>query len=258
MLQPGTTNREEPPRRIVRLTTSPWSPRIASIATDEVHVCSVPLENPPLPIPTLLGCLTADERERADRFRVPKPRVQFITARGILRLLLGNILGMHPEKVPIGYTGIGKPILQGLSDTLQFNVTHTDGLALIALARWRVGVDIERIRPMENPEGLVARFFSPVERTRFSSLDPSKQLNGFFRGWTCKEALIKAAGLSVAYLDEFDVELNPDEPATLLAARHQELSSSEWGLAAWAPAMGYLAAVAVEGVKEVEMNLLAQ
>jgi 4'-phosphopantetheinyl transferase len=203
----------------------------------------------------LLGCLAADERDRAERYLVVKPRHQFIVTRGILRLLLGNILGVTPEKVPIGYTGVGKPILLGISDALHFSVTHTDGLALIALASRVIGVDVEQIRPIANPEGLVARFFSSAEQAEYLSIDPSKRLAGFFRGWTCKEALIKAAGLSVAYLDEFDVELNPDEPAKLLAARHPGLAGTEWGLAAWIPAEGYSAAVAVKGVSEVGAEL---
>lgn len=255
MLQSQSANREESPSRVVRLTTCQWSSEIASPAVDEIQVCCVPLEHPPLPISELLGCLAADERDRAERYLVVKPRHQFIVTRGILRLLLGNILGVTPEKVPIGYTGVGKPILLGISDALHFSVTHTDGLALIALASRVIGVDVEQIRPIANPEGLVARFFSSAEQAEYLSIDPSKRLAGFFRGWTCKEALIKAAGLSVAYLDEFDVELNPDEPAKLLAARHPGLAGTEWGLAAWIPAEGYSAAVAVKGVSEVGAEL---
>ncbi len=255
MLQSQSVDREESPSRVVRLTTCQWSPELASPAVDEIRVCSVPLEHPPLPITELFGCLAADERDRAERYLVVKPRQQFIVTRGILRLLLGTILGVAPEKVPIGYTGVGKPIVLGISDALHFNVTHTDGLALIALASRVIGVDVEQIRPIANLEGLVARFFSPAEQAAYLLLDPLKRLAGFFRGWTCKEALIKAAGLSVAYLDEFDVELNPDESAKLLAARHPALAATEWGIAAWIPAEGYSAAVAIKGVREVATEL---
>jgi len=255
MLHSQSADREESPSQVVRLTTCQWSSELASPAVDEIRVCCVPLEHPPLPITDLFGCLAADERNRAERYLVVKPRHQFIATRGILRLLLGNILGIAPEKVPIGYTGVGKPILLGISSALHFNVTHTDGLGLIALASHVIGVDVEKIRPIANPEGLIARFFSPAEQATYLLLDPLKRRAGFFRGWTCKEALIKAAGLSVAYLDEFDVELNPDEPAKLLAARHPGLAGTEWGLAAWIPAEGYSAAVAVEGVREVATEL---
>ena len=149
--------------------------------------------------------------------------------------------------MPITYTGVGKPALAEPHTTLHFNVTHTDGLALIALARRPVGIDIERIRPVSDPEGLVGRFFSAAERESYLALPAELRPAGFFRGWTCKEAVIKAAGLSVAYLDGFDVELNPLCPAALLAARHPVLAGMGLGLAAWEPAGGYAAAVAIEG-----------
>jgi 4'-phosphopantetheinyl transferase len=45
-------------------------------------------------------------------------------------------------------------------------------------------------------------------------------------------------------LDDFDVELHPDRPPAVLAARDPALAGP-WGLTAWSPADGYAAAVAV-------------
>ncbi len=233
-----------------RLIVTPWSADIHSVDRDEIRVVVVPLENAPTQFNELLEVLIDEERERADRFRVEKPRVQFVITRGLLRLTLGKILGIAPRNVPIGYAGAGKPVLENNFSDLHFNVTHTDGLALIALARRAIGIDVERVRPMANQEGLVVRFFSRVEQEAYLSLEPAKQSAGFFRGWTCKEALIKAVGLSVAYLDTFDVELNPDKEARLLAARNPGLMGMKWSLTAVEPADGYAAAVAV-GFQEV-------
>ena len=77
---------------------------------------------------------------------------------------------MPPLEVPISNTGAGKPVIAGAN--LHFNVTHTDGLALIALAHRAVGIDVERVREMANPEGLVSRFFSPHERDEFFRCPP--------------------------------------------------------------------------------------
>lgn len=236
--------------RNCRLNLSGWSPGIDSIAEDEVRVVVIPLDRGPVN-QELLAYLTEDERERAIRYRVEKAHHQFVTTRGILRLLLGKLLQIDPANVPIGYTGAGKPILEIDPPPLHFNVTHTDGLALIALAQRKLGIDVERLRTVANPEGLVTRFFSPAEQSEFLALDESRKMAGFFRGWTSKEALIKAAGFSVAYLDTFDVQLNPDQPARLLASRHPELMSCQWALAGLAPAEGYVAAIAVEGVAEI-------
>lgn len=222
------------------------------LAVDEVRVWEIELARPPLAAEELRDCLTGEERVRADRYRVEKARQQFELTRGLLRSLLGRLLNVRPVDVPLGLTGIGKPILQEHGSRLEFNVSHTDGLALIALGGRPLGVDVERLRPMADADGLVSRFFSSVEQTRFRSLAPEIRLAGFFRGWTCKEAVIKAAGLSVSCLDGFDVELDPGQSARLVGARHPQVAGSDWGLAAWQPQEGYAAAIAVEGIREVQ------
>src|SRR5207249_3409952 len=110
------------------------------------------------------------------------------------------------------------------------------------------------VRAVADPEGLVGRFFSAAERDAYLALPAELRPAGFFRGWTCKEAVIKAAGLSVAYLDGFDVELHPQRPAALLACRHPALVGTDWALAAWEPAGGYAAALAVEGAGELRLE----
>jgi 4'-phosphopantetheinyl transferase len=218
---------------------------------DEVTVCVLQLDASVAALEELSSSLTDEERSRADRYRVASARCQFVMTRATLRQILGAHLGVPPPEVPIGHTGAGKPVLTG--GDLHFNVTHTDGLALIALARQPVGIDVERVREIANPDGLVSRFFSPHEREEYLALPDALRPAGFFRGWTCKEALIKASGLSVAFLEGFDVELHPERPPALLAARHPVVAASPWSLGAWEPARGFVAAVALEGAGELRL-----
>lgn len=241
-----------PPTRVI-LASGFDGPRGSGTA-DEVRVWVVPLDGASADPAELHGCLTPDERERADRYRAAHARHQFVTARGFLRRILGNELGVAPDGVRLTYGPAGKPLLAGGAEDVHFNVSHTDGLAVIALARRPVGVDVERVRAVSDPAGLVRRFFSPGERDAFGDLPEPLRPAGFFRGWTCKEALIKASGLSIAYLDTFDVELHPARPAKLLAARHAGLSGAGWRLLAWEPAPGYTAALAVEGTGCLELE----
>ena len=222
---------------------------------NEVRIVTVPLDAPPVPVAELRSCLTQEEQVRADRYKVESPRRQFVIGRGVLRLILGRYLGIAPREVPITYNANGKPILPEPAAELHFNVSHTDGLAVIALARRPVGIDVEKHRVLENSEGLVRRFFSPAERIAFLELDAKDRPAGVFRGWTCKEAVIKAAGLTVACLDDFDVEIHPARPAALLAARHAVLAADAWQLAAWEPAPGYSAALAVRGESKLHFEL---
>jgi 4'-phosphopantetheinyl transferase len=210
---------------------------------DEVRVCIISLDSPPHPIEELHACLTPEECERAARYKIAKPRHQFVTGRGLLRQILGRCLGLRPSEVPITYTGAGKPVLA--EGPLHFNVTHTDSLALIALGNRPLGIDLERVRALVAPDALVSRFFSRAEREAYTALPPELQQEGFFRAWVCKESVIKAAGLSVTCLETFDVELDPRRPPSLLSSRNTALTGSTWKIASWEPVSGYLAAVAV-------------
>jgi len=229
----------------VRVLPCPAEPVTAPPGSDESHVWVVDLDRPPLPADVLASLLTDDERARAARYRAATVREQFTLARGALRRLLGGYLGVPPDRVPITVAAGGKPQLVG--GGLHFNVTHTTGLALVAVAPVRVGVDAEKRRHLPDADGLVQRFFSPAERAAYHALAADVRPDAFYRGWVCKEAVIKAAGATMHVLDAFDVELDPERPAAVLAARHEQLAGCDWAVADWCPAAGYTAAVAVEG-----------
>jgi 4'-phosphopantetheinyl transferase len=184
--------------------------------------------------------LTADEGERATRYRNAGAREQFVRSRAALRRLLGASLKCGPCAVEIVPNADGKPMLRG--GGLQFNVSHTDGVVLIALADCPVGVDVERVRDMPGAAGLVERYFSDAERRQFADLPESVRTLGFFRGWTCKEAVLKGIGCGVRELDRCVVELHPDAPP---AIRGPAETAEGWQLLTWRPTPDTLAAVAV-------------
>jgi 4'-phosphopantetheinyl transferase len=228
--------------------SGPFAPPAGLPAADEVHLWVLDLGRPP---PGLADALTPDERDRAGRYKAGAVRDQFVAARAALRRVLGGCLGVPPHAVPIVYGPNRKPVLA--DPVAHFNVTHTPGLGVVAVARRRVGVDAERVRPVPDAAGLVGRFFSAPEREAFARLPAEARAAAFLRGWVCKEAVIKAAGASVRYLDGFDVELDPARPPAVLAVRHPALRADGWAVGAWQPTPGFLAALAVEGGTDLGM-----
>ena len=184
--------------------------------------------------------LTADEGERATRYRNAGAREQFVRSRAALRRILGASLACGPCEVEIVPNADGKPMLPG--GNLQFNVSHTDGVVLVAVADRPVGVDVERLREMPGATGLVERYFSEAERRQFADLPASARTLGFFRGWTCKEAVLKGIGCGVRELDRCFVELHPDAPPTILGPPE---TASAWRVVTWQPTPETLAALAV-------------
>ena len=109
-------------------------------------------------------------------------------------------------------------------------------------------MDLERIRPVRDADGIVRRFFSPREQDAYFALPPDRRPEAFFAGWTRKEACLKATGEGFFLsLDRFDVALDPGAPARLLRIDGDPERAARWSLQALTPVDGYAAAVAVEG-----------
>jgi 4'-phosphopantetheinyl transferase len=104
-------------------------------------------------------------------------------------------------------------------------------------------------------EGLVGRYFSAAEGEEFRSLPAHDRPAAFFRGWTCKEAVIKAAGATVGCLADFDVELHPRRPPRVNATRDPLLAGSGWALAEWRTPDGAAIAFALEGAGELRLEV---
>ncbi|HWG46834.1 MAG TPA: 4'-phosphopantetheinyl transferase superfamily protein [Gemmataceae bacterium] len=221
------------------------------LTTDDVQVWRIPLDCGEDVLSRLHASLADEERKRAARFHFEKDRRHFIAGRGAMRSLLAPYLQQRPEQVRFAYTIHGKPLLVGEAGAidLRFNLTHSHGLALLAVTRGReIGVDVERIRDNLEGEKLAERFFSPREVAALRSLPPELRREAFFHCWTRKEAYIKAVGKGLTLpLDQFDVTLHPGEPAALMATRHDPQDVGRWSMRSLTPAEGYVGALLVEG-----------
>lgn len=217
---------------------------------DEVHVWRASLDQVEGHLASLMRLLSPDERERADRFHFEADRKRCVVGRGLLRLLLGHCLGRCAIQVQFQYNEFGKPILAGgLHPSLQFNLSHSGDLVLIALSRGRaLGVDVEQMRMDVAAKEIAARFFSADECRGLASVAPAEQHAAFFSCWTRKEAYLKARGDGLSLpLAQFDVSFLPGDPPRLLATRHDPADLHRWILHALEGGEGYQAALAVEG-----------
>lgn len=192
-------------------------PEGLALGDKDVHVWRASLDNAGSAIETMLGILSPDEKERAARFKFERDRIHFVSARSILRELLGAYVGLPPEDLRFSYGSHGKPAL-ATGPEIEFNLAHSHGLAVYAFARGReVGADVERIRPDFAGEYIATRHFSPRELNAWRALPPSAKTREFFKVWTCKEAYIKARGLGLHIpLESFEVVLSGEGEGKVL------------------------------------------
>jgi 4'-phosphopantetheinyl transferase len=213
---------------------------------DEIHVWQASLDRPADVVCRLEPALSPDEKARADRFHFVNDRNRFVVARGLLRELLGRYLQRDPASLAFSYGQHGKPSLseEDASSGICFNVSHSAGLAVYAIARGRnLGIDVEHVRAESAGEGIAERYFSAREVSDLRTLPPDRRIEGFFHCWTRKEAYLKATGMGLQIpLDSFAVSLLPEQRARFL-----EGVDPRWHLAAYHPAEGYVAAVVYDG-----------
>ncbi len=220
-----------------------------NLSSSEVHVWLAPLDQ--LHVSQLAQTLSEEELARAGRFHFRRDRERFIACRSLLRTILSRYLCVEPHQLRICYGTYGKPYLEEEveKNKLQFNLSHSHGLALYAFTRGRnIGVDLEYIRRMPDFSQIAARFFSQNEYAALNALPESQRQEAFFYCWTRKEAYIKAIGNGLMHpLNSFDVSLAPGEPACLLNVEGDPEEASRWSLKSLNPVPGYVAALAVVG-----------
>ena len=157
-----------------------------------------PLEGRDEEIDALARTLSPTELARAGRFGTARLRKRWITGRATLRRLVGNALGVDPASVAIHRGVRGRPQLTAAYG-LDFNISHTEDVALIAIAGGlpagsRIGVDIERRDRVVNADRLARKFMADAERAAMTPLDGDSRRLHFLALWTCKEAMSKATG----------------------------------------------------------------
>ena len=144
--------------------TSPW---------DRVDVWKVWLDSTDLSGQALPGILAPDEVERARRFHFDRDRIRFTACRTALRTILARYLQMSAVEIRFRYERNGKLEIAEMqnSDGLRFNLSHSSGLAVIAVSSGRaVGVDIEKVIPKPECLEIARRFFSEREYQGLSAI----------------------------------------------------------------------------------------
>jgi len=145
--------------------------------------------------------MTEDEAARQQRFIFERHRHAFLVARGLVR---GTLTRYAPSIAPGEWRFVvgehGRPDIDpahGLGD-LRFNLSHTDGRAVIALARGELGVDVEACNRRGDLRGIARHFFAEPEVLALAELDGPELAARFFDTWTLKEAYMKARGIGIS------------------------------------------------------------
>ena len=135
--------------------------------------------------------LSAEEREKADRYHRIEDRHSSVAARGALRILLSAYSGIPAKEIHFNYSEHGKP--HAVGSEVDFNVSHSGEWVVLAFGRnRRIGIDVEMIKPELDVMAVAERYFTPEEILLMGSAEDRPGL--FFDLWARKEAYVKACG----------------------------------------------------------------
>lgn len=142
---------------------------------------------------TLLPRLHPEEQARYHGFSAAARRESWLAGRALLLAALEQTGGDADPGVLRTATSGG---VRYEAAALHLNLSHSGTLLAAAVSRWRVGIDIERIRP-RTVAAQADRVFCAGEALAMAELKEQVRLARFFQLWTLKEAASKAAGLSI-------------------------------------------------------------
>lgn len=201
------------------------------------------------PIEAMSGALSADERARGERFTNSAAASRFVAGRWLLRSALAAVVDVPPEEVRLEYGEHGKPALADPPAAgLAFNLSHSGDLAAMALARGRIGIDIERVRSLSDMSRLAVRILTRSESAAYEALPVHARLPAMIAAWARKEAVLKALGTGISgSLSSVEVSVDPTLEEEFVAVASDAVPE-RWSVRALAMPTGYQGALALENV----------
>jgi 4'-phosphopantetheinyl transferase len=225
-------------------------PSPPAFPSGRIDIWRVRLDESPATQGSEESALSSDEIARAGRFHFENDRLHFARCRSALRAILADYLAIPGGEIRFEYLNGGKPqVAAGQNPrVLQFNVTHSANVALIAVSsEHRLGVDVEKMRFDVDTTALAERFFSLRERTGLQALPDPLRAPFVFACWTRKEAFLKATDDGLSFpLADFSVTTHPNLDPRLKDIKGNTEACKLWFLADLGVVDGFRAAVAVE------------
>jgi 4'-phosphopantetheinyl transferase len=195
--------------------------------------------------------LSEEELAKQARFHFERDRHRYLVTRAMVRMVLSRYADVGPRDWRFSVNGYGKPSIDAAHTKargIEFNLSHTDGLAVLGVTRGRaIGVDVENVRARELDIELADTFFALAEVMALRALPSEQQNDRFFDYWTLKESYIKARGMGLAIsLASFAFFLEDPARIRLTIAPFLQDSADRWLFWQLRPDQDYPTAICVQ------------
>lgn len=174
---------------------------------NETHVwfCRPDKITDALKLDEYLSILSADEREKWQRFHSAKDQHSYLVSHALVRRALSMYCDVAPEQWSFTFNQHGKPEISGeqLSKLncppIKFNLSHTEGLsACVVSLDDECGVDVENIHRKNKLSSIARRMFAEPELATMRDISDHAMRKKFFDYWTLREAYVKTLGTGLS------------------------------------------------------------
>ena len=139
----------------------------------------------------LLPYLTKEEIIKSKDYKSEIEKINYLASRAILNLALKGLLEKEIDDLIVKRDKNNKPYVESTLG-LKFNISHTEGLVLLAFFKREVGVDIEKVNYKFEFKDILENCFTKDEITNIDN-----NIISFYRYWTAKEAYLKCDGIGL-------------------------------------------------------------
>ena len=139
----------------------------------------------------LLPYLTKEEIIKSEDYKSEIAKINYLASRTILNLVLKCLLEKEIDDLIVKRDKNNKPYVESTLG-LKFNISHTEGLVLLAFFKREVGVDVEKINYKFEFKDILENCF-----TKDEIINIDNNIISFYRYWTAKEAYLKCDGIGI-------------------------------------------------------------
>ena len=231
---------------------------------NEIHVwmCATDSITDPVILTTYTSLLSADERERLQRFHFEKDRHAFLVSHALVRKVLSKYANIEPAGWRFSTGEQGRPEIVRSADIplLRFNLTHTQGLAACVITRdIACGIDAEKITRRGNPLAVARKMFATTELEDLEAQGEGRFLDRFYVYWTLHEAYCKARGVGLTRSDgRYAFVQGPSGQYRLETGDATHVGGDDWCFEVSRPSTDHVVSVAVQSADCAGQRIVAE
>jgi phosphopantetheinyl transferase len=136
------------------------------------------------------------ERERLAAYTHREDEQRFLLGCTMVRRLLAARFSLPAASIRLDRTcpRCGQPHGKVRADGVELSVTHAGELVGVAIGDHPVGIDVEKVDPQLDVDGLAKVALTPEEIDELNGVDGRERARAFLTYWTRREAAVKATG----------------------------------------------------------------